>query len=308
MRWNGYGGLIDPAQKALTWLDDAASWAQFWLGWDLVLALQYAPWTGFDPTFETAQPMSRIGPGVMEQHVVQQGMIALLRVCRPNAPEMREDSALAMLLTIAACGEIGTIEGAGGVSSSGAQTNPYERFVPGGNPNGGTLPGHSAQGLSGLVENRWRKGHGADAFRGPLREGQKEAAKILKKDKSADPLANFVLTKEDGTGEHAVHAPFFGPHANEQEYPPADFLVDYAEFYRSYKTCFLDWIMTQGAGADAAANAAKWSELLSGMNTLDGSKSFDQLVLEVYGVPISAKDGSVDSLEWRFLRALPKLK
>jgi len=308
MRWIGYGGLIDASMQHANWVEGAESWAQFWQGLDLVLALEYAPWDGFDPTFERAQPMERIGKGVLAQHVVQQSMIALLFSSRPNIGVTREDGALAMLLTIDACGEINTIEGAGGVSSSGARTSPYEKFVPGGNPNGGTLPGRSAAQLSGLVENHWREGHGADAFREPLKEGQKEAAKELKKDKTADPVANFMLTKEDGTGAHFVHAPFFGPHANEQEYPPAAFLVDYAEFYRSYKTCFMDWVRQHGAGDDEAANAEKWAELLAGLNKLDGSITFDQLIEQVYGVPISGKDGSTDSLEWRFLRALPKLK
>ena len=63
-----------------------------------------------------------------------------------------------------------------------------------------------------------------------------------------------------------------------------------------------------GAGDDEAANAEKWAELLAGLNKLDGSITFDQLIEQVYGVPISGKDGSTDSLEWRFLRALPKLK
>ncbi len=67
--------------------------------------------------------------------------------------------------------------------------------------------------------------------------------------------------------------------------------------------------MTSGAHTkDAAANAERWRELLAGLDTLDGTKTFGRLVEEVYGVPISAKDGSTDSLEWRFLRALPKLK
>jgi hypothetical protein len=308
MGWAGYSGLIDETQQAVNWDQTAATWAQFWLGWDLVLALEYSPWTGFDPTFETGKPMEEIGAGVMAQHVVQQASIALLHTTRPHAEESRNDSALAMLLTIGACGEINTIEGAGGVGTSGASASPYERFVPGGNPHGGMLPGRSASALSGLVENHWRKGHGEDAFRAPLREGQAEGAKAVKKDKEADPLAHFVLRTEDGRPEvHVIHAPFFGPHANEQAYPPPEYLVDYAEFYRAYKTCLLDWIRTRGAGPeDAEANAAAWSKVIRALAAQD--RSFEAIVEEVYGVPISGKDATTHSLEFRFLAELPDLK
>jgi hypothetical protein len=310
IRWVGYAGLADEAAKAQNWLPDTHQWAQFWLGWDLVLALEYSPWTGFDPTFRSGQAMERIGKGVVAEHVVQQGSVALLRATRPTLPETRYDSALAMLLTIASVGEINTIEGAGGVGTSGGRTNPYSRFVPGGNPDGGTLPPRSAAALDGIVESRWRKGHGADGFALPLKVGQAEGAKATKRQKDADPLAHFVLHKEDGTGEHVIHAPFFGPHADAQRYPPGDYLVDYAEFYRAYKAAFFHWLATHGPDAEAApeARVAKWRAAVRGLATLSEERTLDALVEEVYGLPISGKDGSADSLEWRFLKALSKLK
>jgi hypothetical protein len=306
MRWNGYGGLLDEEVRGASWRPDAVQWMQFWLGWDVVLALEYAPWNGYDPTFKASQPMEKIGKGVQAQHVVQQAARALLHSCRPEVPENRYDSALAMVLTLASCGEINTIEGAGGVSSSGAMTTPYEAFVPGGNPAGGTLPGRSAQGLSGIVESRWRKGHGADGFAAPLKAGQAEGAKAVKGDRDADASATFVLHKEDGTGEHLIHAPFFGPQADLQPYPPADYLVDYAEFFRAYKAGFFQWLATRAPDPETAP--AKWTELIRGLATLGEERTFEALAAEVYGLPLSAQDDSTDSLEWRFLRALPKLK
>src|SRR5688500_6708165 len=44
MQWNGYSGLLDPTQQAANWCDDSAQWTQFWHGWHLVLALEYASW------------------------------------------------------------------------------------------------------------------------------------------------------------------------------------------------------------------------------------------------------------------------
>jgi hypothetical protein len=306
MQWNGYAGLADESLRAVIWFDDASQWTQFWLGWDLVIALEYASWNGFDPTFKASQPMKKVGDGIMAQHVVQQATFGLLRSCRPSAPEARYETALAMLMAIEACGEVNTIDGAGGVSTSGAKTRPYSKFVPGGNPKGGTLPGRSSAALSTIVECRWRKGHGADGFAGPLKQGQTEGGKAAKSEKGADVLANFVLKQEDNSGKHLVHAPFFGPHADAQEYPPLEYLVDYAEFYRAYKTGFFYWI--EKHGIDEKNPGEKWTELVRGLSKINEQFNFDQLVEEVYGLPISAENGASDSLEWRFLRWLSKAK
>lgn len=306
MRWIGYGGLVDETSKANNWFDDAAQWTQCWLGWKLVLALEYASWEGFDPTFKASQPMKKVGDGIMAQHVVQQATYGLLRACRPTVPESRYDSALAMLMTIDACGEINTIEGAGGVSASGGKTKPYSKFVPGGNPKGGTLPGRSARGLSVITESRWRKGHGADGFSAPIKNGQVEGLKAAKGLDKVDPVATFVMRQEDNSGKHIVRAPFFGPHADEQEYPPGEYLVDYAEFYRAYKAAFFHWL--EHTGIDSKSHAAQWSELMRALPTIGDKLDFDGLVAQVYGLPISAKDDSTDSLEWRFLRSISKAK
>ncbi len=305
MQWNGYAGLLDESLKTVNWFDDAAQWTQFWSGWNLVLALEYAPWTGFDPTFKSSQPMKKVGDTIMAQHVVQQATYGLLRTCRPQAPETRYESALALLMTIDACGEVNTVEGAGGVGTSGAKTKPYSRFIPGGNPKGGTLPGRSAAALSVIVENHWRKGHGTDGFAANLKNGQVDGVKAAKGEK-VDPLATFVLHKEDNTGKHIVHAPFFGPHADEQEYPPIEYLVDFAEFYRAYKTGFFYWL--EHSGIEPKEPSKKWNDLVRALPTMDDKLDFDSLLAKVYGLPLSAKDGTTDSLEWRFLKSISTSK
>jgi hypothetical protein len=305
--WLGYSGLADDAVRGANWTDDAAQWTQFWSGWDLVVALEYAPWDGFDPEFKKSQPMAKVGPTVMVQHVVQQATTSLLRHCMPSVPEGHFEPALAMLMVIEVCGEINTIEGAGGVSSSGAKTRPYSKFVPGGSSRGGTLPGRSAQGLSTIVENQWRKGHGKDRFAEPLRSGQRAGAKLAAKEKGLDPIANFALKGEDNNSKHLVHAPFFGPAADAQEYPPPEFLVDYAEMFRAYKCGFFGWIQQHGDAAPEAARS-KFRTLLRGLSSLGEKRTFDDVVTDVYGVPLSSADGKADSLEWRFLKFLEKGK
>ncbi|HUR26999.1 MAG TPA: hypothetical protein VM509_02340, partial [Planctomycetota bacterium] len=305
MRWAGYSGLFEERNKGMIWFDDTAQWTQFWLGWDLVVALEYASWNGFDPSFKASQPMKKVGEGVMAQHVVQQSTFGLLRACKPTSPESRYETALAMVMTIEACGEVDTIEGAGGVSSSGAKTKPYSKFIPGGNPKGGNLPGRSSAGLSALVESRWRKGHGKDGFVLPLKNGQLEAVKAAKGEK-IDPISTFVMHMEDNTGKYLVHAPFFGPHADEQEYPPGDFIVDFAEFYRAYKTGFFYWL--EHVGIDPKDPSKKWGEFVRGLSKLDEKLDFDAWTAQVYGLPVSGKDGKEDSLEWRFLKSLAASK
>jgi len=56
--------------------------------------------------------------------------------------------------------------------------------------------------------------------------------------------------------------PFFGPNASEQEYPPPQFLIDYAEFYRSYKIAFLYWLENYGDSASKEASEAKFRTLI----------------------------------------------
>lgn len=299
MQLLGYGGLIDDASRA-NWVDGAGEWTQFWIDWTLCLALQYSPWGGTDPEFKTGDAMTRYGPTVTVQHVVQQSTLALLRNCNPYVTEGNFDRGLAAHAAITVCGELNTIESAGTVYSNGARTQPYSRFVPGGSSSGGTLPPQKADSLNAVIENQWRKGHGKDHFLEPLRDGQKAGAKEAK-DRSKDPLAYFLLKVGQGGNKHLVHAPFFGPQAAEQAYPPPEFLIDYSEFFRSYKAAFIYWLEARSEQTPEASKE-KFRSLMRALAKRGPETSFDQLAEEVYGLPISAKDGSTDSLEWRFLK------
>ena len=159
------------------------------------------------------------------------------------------------------------------------------------------------------IENHWRTGGGEDHFKKPLQRGQKDGAKRASKDKKnelrKDKLAHFTLLDKSGQ-KHVVSAPFFGPHANEKQYPPAEFLNDYREFFRSYRAGFVYWLRTRAAGDESAA---KFGELLRTLpKTVRGDPSFDDLVGEVFGLPISAENGETDSLEWQYLEWIAKGK
>ena len=59
-------------------------------------------------------------------------------------------------------------------------------------------------------------------------------------------------------------------------------------------------------GKDEEANAKQFAELGRRLATRSDGESFDSIIEELYGAPISAADGETDSLEWRFLEYVSK--
>jgi len=150
---------------------------------------------------------------------------------------------------------------------------------------------------------------GKDHFLGTLHRGQREGAKSAAKEKVArykDELAHFLLKSDNG--KCVVSTPFFGVAAALQQYPAQDFLTDYGEFFRAYKSGFHHWLRVAGDPASPEASAAKFRQLLQRLDDLRDGKTFAQLAEEIYGVPISSASGDVESLEWRFLAYLEKVK
>ncbi|MEZ6016202.1 MAG: hypothetical protein R3F49_13870 [Planctomycetota bacterium] len=308
MRWVAFAGQLSEDKRKELYSYGVDQWTQFWTGWSLVAAMEYASWNGFDPTFAEGKSMKSIQPtGIVEQVTLQAGM-AFLKFCL-NRDLDHYDNALVMNIVIEFVGSINTIDGEGQLKESGGKTQPYSKFVPGGNPNGGTLPPRSAQGQSMVVRSPYRKGDGKDHFFGPLHRGQREGAKDAVKQKAPrykDALCHFLLKAD--SGKCVVNAPFFGVAAALQQYPAQEFLTEYGEFYRAYKSGFHHWLRTAGDPASPEASAAKFRQLMHSLDDLRDGKTFEQLAEEIYGVPLSAKDNTTDSLEWRFLAFLDKVK
>lgn len=311
----GYTGLVDPAQQTLLWTKDATMWTTFWLDWNLVLALEYPPWV-YDKEFKTCMPMDKFEPTGKLEHTLQQATLALLWMCYGDNDALHLQQALAMNMAIEVCGGCNALEGDGGRGTTGAQTQPYEKFVPGGASQGGTLPAIPAAPFDGVRKNQWHEGMGKDHYAKALRNGQKNAQKQMIKEKptDADPLivkdkdAHFLLATEDGTKKAYVVAPFFGKAAGDKPYPPQEVIADYKEFFRAYRSGFAWWIEELGDKAGAAPSAAKWKQLMKALAARAEGKSFEDVVLEVYGVPLSGRNGATDSLEWRFIGWLAKGK
>lgn len=311
----GWAGTLDPAQQAILWNKNATTWGSFWIERTMVLGLTYPPWED-DPEFKGDLSMNKYEPTGMLQCVVQQATNALLWACYGESDALYLNTAIGLNMAIAVCGEVNALEGDSTRGTTGAHTDPYEKFVPGGNSSGGMLPPMPAAPLDAMKVNQWRATLGRDHFAAPLRKGQKAALKEAGKAKGAklepslakDKLAHFLLLGTDPSQKYIVTAPFLGPHAKEKPYPPPEVIIDYREFFRAYKSGFYYWLQTLGDPKGAEASAQKYGELLKALSTRAAEKPFEEVVKEVYGLQLSDKNGDADSLEWRYLKWLDKGK
>lgn len=318
MEMVGFLGLDDAEWRGQHWVEGADQWTQVWKGPSLVLALEYAPWTEVDPGYHTSMRPERLDPGGVLQHALNQAARALLfRVLNRNDME-HFARALSANLVVETAGRIAVLDGEGQIRTTGATTMPYERFVPGGLSEGGILPAIPAGPMDKFASCRWRDTKGEDRFVGCLREGQKDgakgAAKDRKKKQAKDKRAHFEIAGDDGEATYVVTAPFLSALASEQPYPPPNYLNDYREFYKAYQAGFWYWVRTLGIEGDQDASARRFEELVRALAEVgvngDGSSSepLEATVQRIYSVPLSGVDGSVDSMEWRFLDWLSKQK
>lgn len=311
MEWIGHLGHADAEWKAFHWNDGANDWTQFWKGSTMFLALEYAPFSGFDSSFNSALPPEKLDKDGRRQHVLNQAARALLFRWF-NKPEFAPlERALAANLVIGISGRIAVLDGEGMIKSSGGTSAPYSRFVPGGLSSGGVLPPAPAGGLDTIVNSRWREGKGEDFFVTALRKGQKDGAKLAAKDR-ANPLrrderVHFTIDSDVSGAKWLAHAPFMGPHASEQAYPEPEFLNDYREFFKSYQSAFCHWLVTEAQTADGS-RGEPFSKFLRILGTPDYEGEVGDALEAAYGLPVSGADGSEDSLEFRFLAWLETQK
>lgn len=308
MQTIGYLGLRDSKWADQHWIQGADQWTQCWTGETLVLALEYAPWSGFDEKFEAAMDPKEFDQGGDLQHVVNQIARAFLFRVFNNPDFVNLERALAANLVVQTRGKIVVLDGEGIITSSGGRTMPYSRFVPGGLSEGGVLPAIPAGPLDQITSSKWRKSAGSDFFLEDLRKGQQEAAKVARKlkekqnPKRKDPFAHFLLSNESGDDEHLVTAPFLGEFASEQRYPAPEFLNDYRVFFKSYQTAFHHWLRTVGVDEDPEKAQRRYAMFLRELASPANDQQVYTVLDRVYGIPTSARDGESDSLEWRFLR------
>lgn len=303
MEFVGYGGKYDLDSKKRNWVQSVDQFTQVWVKRTLVLSMEYAPWGDQGNGYNVGMPMTKSDKNGLLQHVVQQATRALVFTSFNRNDMALLEKGLGVHFTIAICGIANTIDGEGSISDSGATTQPYERFVPGGNPNGGVLPAIPAAAFNMTLANHWREGLGKDYFIKPLRKGQKAGSKRAAKEKDnplrKDKRPHFALEGDSGS-RALITAPFLGKLAYEKQYPDADFMNDYREFYRSYQACFLYWLERHGDPESEAGSVEKFRSMIVRFGNEPGLE-MDTAAKEIYGIELSGVDDVIDSLEWRFL-------
>lgn len=289
MQLAGVLGQRQEGARSLYWNDGLANWTEF--GWQetQVIALQYPPIKPNLKNFGEGVAMDSREPTGLLQNVAQRAAVTLCWHTFGNSLDPAIETAIGQVAVIDLYGENNTRSGGSGRSNS---TDGITAFIPGGNSNGGVLPPTNA-------ESGWRQGGGKDYFVKALKDAQKLGAKSGAKSKE-EKLVYFQLKSDDTSKRTFVRAPFFGSPAQGKELPPPEFLTDYLEFFRAYKSCFLHWLREESGGKDADSRG-KFARLLQQVAEAGSAAGFEEVVAEVYAVPLASADLSKDNLELRFL-------
>ena len=289
-------GWADPQLQGAFWNDGAARWSEcFWNSLQ-VLSLEdpqakpnpAKPWDGVSMN-------SKHATGAVE-HVATRAAHSLCTAFYGYGLDPAFESGLCQNAAIAMYGRNNSRSGGSGRGNS---TDGWSMFVPGGNKNGGNLPGISA-------ESPWRETAGSDWFVKVLRDSQRVASKDASLGR--EKTSTFELTAIDRVKKHFVRAPFLGQAALAKDVPAAEFLPDYLEFFRAYKSCFVHWLHEEGAGKAGKYSHAKLAELLRNVAGAAEGALFEDLLSACYAKPWSAADAKPENLEWSFLAWLGRQK
>jgi hypothetical protein len=230
------------------------------------------------------------------QHVAQHAANFLTSHYFGGYPAAVFEAGMGIDLVIDLYGENNARAGGSGEAKATAERG---EFLPGIDVAGGSLLPISA-------DSKWRSEKGRDRFVRALRKGQRDGAKAAAKQElgKIDPLAFFALESERGRAQ-LVCAPFLGTEVGEKAVRE-DALAEYREFFRAYKSAFAYWLRTQARPAGAKREKQPFAQLLRTCAAPPQGRTFEQVVEELYGLPLSASDRTVESLEWRFLRWLSR--
>ena len=294
-----FGQLLESI-KGLYWHQGVMTWTEFWWQDVQVVALIYpsAPNSG-DP-YRGYDMNQREATGVAE-HVAQRGAIALGWYYFGEGLSPTFELGLAQMLVVDLY-EQNNVRSGGALR--GKVTLATTAFIPGGNPGGGILPGISA-------DSGWRADRGEDYFTEVLHASQKSGGKHAEEAKSSPvkwkKRAWFKLIDDEGSKRTFVSAPFFGTQIRGKATPAEEFMSDYLEFYRAYKTNFLHWLREDALGKGRGADSREaFRDLMAKVAGAGGTGDFEQFVEAVYGMPLSLEDGEGESLEWQYLAWLAK--
>ncbi len=291
-----FAGWLHSDLRPGLWLDSVPDWTQCFVLDAQVIGLQYAA-TGRQPSDYTLGTwMNERDPDVMQQQVVQLGMNAWFLDQYEDRVPGAFVGGLSMNLVVDVYGVVNTrVDG----DTRSKQTQKREVFIPGGASEGGQLAKNSA-------ETRFRENQGKDHFLPTLRQAQREGDDVAKNDRNK--VACFAVRNDAGGGKHLVKAPFLGSAAAATQAPPAEFLGDWAELLRSYKSAFIYWLQTAAVGNEKVSRE-RFAVLLRKLADPNLATDFEAVFQEVYdGAPLSNAEVDKTCLEGQFLRWLQKLR
>lgn len=289
-------GWVDPEWQSAYWVPEITAWTEFFWVQVQVIALEYPPSKPKNDDLSAGTPMNLKEPTGMVQHVAMRAAHSLCWFCFDFGLEPAFEAGLAQNFPIELYGLNNTRSGGAGRGNS---TDGYSMFIPGGASSGGGLPPISADSL-------WRSTFGADYFLKPLKEAQKIGGKEGGKGK--DRLPFFELTADDKVEKLYFRGPYFGTPAENHPLPAKQFLADYREFFRAYKSCFVHWLFEIGGGKNKKASQAHFAELLRKVAAKADDQTFESVLTSVYSLPWSAQEEKPESLEWQFLEWMSKQK
>jgi len=289
-----YAGLLYEEERPKYWADNLHEWIEGRIMDMRALALEFVDVDREIGDIYGGQSMNVRYKDGLEQHVIQRAFLSLMQ----SYFGQQFDPALAVGFAINFNVDIfgldhGRLEG----DPRGNSTPPREVFIPGGNPDGGYLPPLSA-------ESPYRELEGEFRYVKKL-AGTQEAGNTADQNLQAR-LQSFLIHADTGSGKHVVMSPFLGTSALSAPVPAPEFLGDYQEFFRAYRTVFMHWLRTE-AGSSKKDSAKKFAQLLSalGASTGEGDPNLEALIPTIYnGLLLSNQEQNKDCLEGRFLRWL----
>ncbi len=289
-----FSGWLLPDLRPQLWLDAVADWTQCFVRESQVIGLQYTVGGRQPQDYSSGTWMNERDADVMQQQVVQLAMNALFMHHYGERVPGAFVGGLSMNLVVDAFGVVNTrVDG----DTRSKVTGKREVFIPGGASSGGMLSKNSA-------ETRWRENYGKDHFLPVLRITQEEGGDEVKNDKNK--IACFAVRDDAGGGKHVVRAPFLGSAAAETKPPPEQFVGDWSEFLRAYKSAFIYWLQTAAAGNEKVSRE-RFATLLRKLADPNLASDFEAVFQELYeGAPLSNAEVDKNCLEGQFLRWLPK--
>lgn len=294
IEFGAFVGWYDEPARGSFWTESMPVWADMYWRDRQILPLAYAPAQVSPDDLARGHAMNDREETGLVQYVAQRGMHSLCWFYFGDALGPEFESVLALDVVIALYGENNARTG---TATRGNTTQARSVFIPGAPLDDGFLPKNNA-------DSPWRETLGTDHFVKVLRRAQKSAERDAPKD--APENGSFELTSDDTSKHTLVSAPFLGAAAQDKTPPAAEFLQDYAEFYRAYKACFGFWLRTEGA----AKGGKKASEELFAKlgRELLAKPELEATFASVYGEPLSSADPTKPTLETRFLAWLAKQK